>query len=84
MPGLHPKSLRQVRYAFAAEARGEMPKGTGRKWAHRWKCWTAPPSQPLPAGCADAMRILASLSRSEKVLPIGFARRPAKKKRHAA
>jgi hypothetical protein len=84
MPGIHPTSRRQVRYAFAAERRGEMPKGTAREWAHRWRCWTAPPSLPVPAGCADAMRLLAKLSPKSKVLPIGFARRPKKRHRRAA
>jgi hypothetical protein len=56
MPGIHPTSRRQIRYAFAAESRGEMPKGTGARWAHDWKCWT---KKPVPKGCRAAMKILS-------------------------
>jgi len=28
------KSKRQMRWMFAAEKRGELPKGTARRWAH--------------------------------------------------
>lgn len=55
MPGIHPRSRQQVRWAFAAEARGELRPGAStpwtspvarekrsiaREWAHRWKCWS--------------------------------------------
>jgi hypothetical protein len=55
MPGIHPASRKQVRWAFAAEARGQFrPKADttwtssaakadrslAREWAHRYKCWT--------------------------------------------
>ena len=32
-----PASEKQIRYAFAAEGRGEMPKGTGERWARERK-----------------------------------------------
>lgn len=72
-----------MRYAFAAEARGEMPKGTGRRWAHRWKCWTKPGAS-LTAACADAMRILDRVSKKTKVVPIGIAVKPKKRHRKVA
>jgi hypothetical protein len=55
MPGIHPASQQQVRWAFAAEARGQLRASPGttwtareakasgslaREWAHRWKCWS--------------------------------------------
>lgn len=83
MPGIHPTSRRQVRYAFAAEARGELPRGTARRWAHRWKCWTNP-SASLTKECREAMHIIAGLSRERSVLPIGLAVKRHKKKRRAA
>jgi len=54
MPGIHPSSRKQVKWAFAAEARGQLrpspatpwtspeakSKGSiAREWAHRLKCW---------------------------------------------
>jgi hypothetical protein len=33
----HPVSERQRRWAFAAEARGELPPGKARQWSRRWK-----------------------------------------------
>jgi len=54
MPGIHPSSRKQVRWAFAAESRGLLRPGPdtpwtspeaknaqsiAREWAHRWKCW---------------------------------------------
>jgi hypothetical protein len=60
MPGIHPSSWRQVRYAFAAEARGEFPAKKAREWAHRWKCWTWDESArgKLPKDCKDAIELL--------------------------
>lgn len=68
MPGIHPSSRRQIRYAFAAESRGEMPKGTGKKWAHDWKCWT---TKPVPKGCRAAMKILSDARAQGYSVPIG-------------
>jgi len=34
-----PESPRQRRWSFAAEARGELPKGTARRWARETKKW---------------------------------------------
>lgn len=31
------RSKRQMRFMFAAEARGDIPKGTARRWAHKTK-----------------------------------------------
>jgi len=60
MPGIHPSSRQQVRWAFAAESRGQFPKGKAREWAHNWKCWT---KVPLPPGCGPAMKILSDVRR---------------------
>lgn len=55
MPGIHPSSSKQVRWAFAAERRGQlrpspstpwtsdvakMEGSIAREWGHRWKCWS--------------------------------------------
>lgn len=34
-----PETPRQRRWSFAAEARGELPKGTARKWARETKAY---------------------------------------------
>jgi hypothetical protein len=31
----HPTSKKQLRWAYAAESRGEVPKGTARRWSKR-------------------------------------------------
>jgi hypothetical protein len=33
----HPTSSRQERWAHAAEARGDLPRGTARRWSRRAK-----------------------------------------------
>lgn len=64
MPGIHPTSARQVRYAFAAERRGQMPRGTAKKWAHRWRCWELDrKGKPLPKSCLSAIRMLDAIGR---------------------
>lgn len=60
MPGIHPSSRQQVRWAFAAESRGQFPKGKAREWAHNWKCWT---KVPMPPGCGPAMKVLNDVRR---------------------
>jgi len=37
MPCDRPSSKKQLRWAFAAEERGELPKGTARRWARKMK-----------------------------------------------
>lgn len=37
MPGPHPVSQAQKRWAFSAEKRGELPKGKAKEWAERVK-----------------------------------------------
>lgn len=64
MPGIHPSSPQQVRWAFAAEARGKFPAGMAREWAHRYKCWTWDSNSrggPLPKDCVDAVKILSKI-----------------------
>jgi hypothetical protein len=58
MPGIHPTSARQVRFAFAAERRGEMPPGTARRWAHRLRCFNLARKGKMPTECRAALRIL--------------------------
>lgn len=58
MPGIHPSSSRQLRLMFALESRGQVPKGTARKQAHDWKCWTKKPGSP---GCKASTKLLAKL-----------------------
>ena len=36
-----PESARQRRWSFAAEARGELPKGTAKRWARETKKFCA-------------------------------------------
>jgi len=89
MPAIHPRSRRQVRWAFAAERRGEFPRGKAREWAHRWKCWTWAASRgPLPRDCADAMELLDKMLRQgakpPKMIPIRAYAAIQKKRRRAA
>jgi len=37
MPCDRPSSKKQLRWAFAAEERGELPRGTARRWARKYK-----------------------------------------------
>lgn len=91
MPGIHPSSRQQVRWAFAAESRGQFPKGKAREWAHNWKCWT---KVPMPPGCGPAMKVLDNVRRQhptwkvpgpvleaealrKKVIPLPERARPA-------
>jgi hypothetical protein len=37
MPCERPSSKKQLRWAFAAEERGELPEGTAERWAEKYK-----------------------------------------------
>lgn len=62
------KSKAQQRFMFAAEARGDVAKGTARRWAHETKGIKKLPERVKKAGVpipAEALRILKALSRKE-------------------
>jgi len=86
MPGIHPSSRRQVKWAFAAEARGQFPKKMAREWAHRWKCWTWDKKARgggLPKDCKDAIDLLQKIHQEHPswAVPKGV-KIPKRRKKH--
>jgi len=51
------KSKAQQKWMFAAEARGELPKGTAERWAHETKSIKSLPEHKAAKGKSKAKKV---------------------------
>lgn len=71
------KSKAQQRWMFAAESRGEVPKGTAREWAHKTKDIKKLPEHVKKTASSIATEVLSKLSSGAPV-PVSMTTRAPK------